>query len=240
MTLLEVSDLFAGYGAGDVVLHGVDLSLAAGQVTALTGVNGAGKTTLASALAGRVIPTAGQILFDGVEVTKTSVQDRVRKGIVLCPQGREVFPALSVAENIRLGAINRPVSTRKSAVEQIFDLIPLLTPFRSSRAGSLSGGQQQLVAIGRALAAQPEVLIVDEPSMGLAPTTVDSVYEILGALTSTGVALLVIEESPLRLVDLADHVVVMRGGEIVISGGASLLQDERVLTEALLGEGTAQ
>lgn len=240
MTLLEVSDLFAGYGAGDVVLHGVDLSLAAGQVTALTGVNGAGKTTLASALAGRVIPTAGQILFDGVEVTKTSVQDRVRKGIVLCPQGREVFPALSVAENIRLGAINRPVSTRKSAVEQIFDLIPLLTPFRSSRAGSLSGGQQQLVAIGRALAAQPEVLIVDEPSMGLAPTTVDSVYEILGALTSTGVALLVIEESPLRLVDLADHVVVMRGGEIVISGGASLLRDERVLTEALLGEGTAQ
>jgi len=240
MTLLEVSDLFAGYGAGDVVLHGVDLSLAAGQVTALTGVNGAGKTTLASALAGRVIPTAGRILFDGVEVTKTSVQDRVRKGIVLCPQGREVFPALSVAENIRLGAINRPVSTRKSAVEQIFDLIPLLTPFRSSRAGSLSGGQQQLVAIGRALAAQPEVLIVDEPSMGLAPTTVDSVYEILGALTSTGVALLVIEESPLRLVDLADHVVVMRGGEIVISGGASLLQDERVLTEALLGEGTAQ
>lgn len=240
MTLLEVSDLFAGYGAGDVVLHGVDLSLAAGQVTALTGVNGAGKTTLASALAGRVIPTAGQILFDGVEVTKMSMQDRVRKGIVLCPQGREVFPALSVAENIRLGAINRPVSTRKSAVEQIFDLIPLLTPFRSSRAGSLSGGQQQLVGIGRALAAQPEVLIVDEPSMGLAPTTVDSVHEILGALTSTGVALLVIEESPLRLVDLADHVVVMRGGEIVISGGASLLRDERVLTEALLGEGTAQ
>jgi len=240
MTLLEVSDLFAGYGAGDVVLHGVGLSLAAGQVTALTGVNGAGKTTLASALAGRVIPAAGQILFDGVEVTKSSVQERVRKGIVLCPQGREVFPALSVAENIRLGALNRPASTRKSAVEEIFDLIPLLTPFRNSRAGSLSGGQQQLVAIGRALAAQPRVLIVDEPSMGLAPTTVDSVYEILGALTSTGVALLVIEESPLRLVDLADHVVVLRGGEIVISGGASLLQDERVLTEALLGEGTAQ
>jgi branched-chain amino acid transport system ATP-binding protein len=183
-----------------------------------------------------VIPSSGQIRFDGEDVTKNPIQQRSRQGIVLCPQGREVFPALSTAENIRLGALNRPASVRKGAVEHIFELIPLLAPLRNNRAGSLSGGQQQLVAIGRALAAAPKVLIVDEPSMGLAPTTVDSVYEILGSLAALGMALLVIEESPLRLVDLADHVAVMRGGEIVISGGAELLQDERVLTEALLGE----
>lgn len=236
MSVLEATDLVAGYGAGDTVLHGVTLRLDAGKVTALTGVNGAGKTTLASALAGRVIPSSGRIIFEGVDVTRESIQDRCRRGVVLCPQGREVFPGLSAAENIRTGALARPASIRKAAVEEVFDLIPVLAPFRNSRAGSLSGGQQQLVAIGRALAAAPKVLIVDEPSMGLAPTIVTSVYDILATLKASGVALLVIEESPLRLVDLADHVVVIRKGEVVISGGAELLGDERVLTAALLGE----
>lgn len=236
MPVLEATDLIAGYGSGDTVLHGVSLTLGAGQVTALTGVNGAGKTTLASAVAGRVIPSSGKVTFQGADITKMPVQERCRLGIVLCPQGREVFPSLSAAENVRMGALTRPASARKSAVEDVFELIPALAAFRNSRAGSLSGGQQQIVAIGRALAAAPQVLIVDEPSMGLAPAIVDSVYEILGALTENGVSLLVIEESPLRLVDLADHVVVMRGGEIVMSGGAEMLQDERVLTAALLGE----
>lgn len=237
MSVLEATQVVAGYGAGDTVLHGVSLSLSQGSVTALTGVNGAGKTTLASALAGRVIPTSGKVTFDGADITRVPVQERSRRGIVLCPQGREVFPGLTTAENIRLGALNRPASGRRAAVEEIFELIPLLVPFRSSRAGSLSGGQQQLVAIGRALAAAPKVLIVDEPSMGLAPAVVDSVYQILSSLKEAGVSMLVIEESPLRLVELADHVIVMRGGETIISGGAELLKDERVLTAALLGEG---
>lgn len=236
MSVLEATDLVAGYGAGDTVLHGVTLGLEAGRVTALTGVNGAGKTTLASALAGRVIPTSGRVAFDGLEVTKMPIQERSRLGIVLCPQGREVFAGLTSAENVRLGTLNRPKSERKRAVDEIFELIPVLAPFRGSRAGSLSGGQQQLVALGRALAAGPRVLIVDEPSMGLAPAIVDSVYKILGSLKETGVSMLVIEESPLRLVDLADNVVVLRGGEVVISGGSELLADERVLTAALLGE----
>uniref|UniRef100_UPI00405348A7 ATP-binding cassette domain-containing protein n=1 Tax=Microbacterium sp. LWH7-1.2 TaxID=3135257 RepID=UPI00405348A7 len=124
-------------------------------------MNGAGKTTLASVLAGRVIPSSGQIHFDGGDVTKSPIHQRSRHGIVLCPQGREVFPALSTAENIRLGALTRPASARKGAVERIFELIPLLAPLRNNRAGSLSGGQQQMVAIGRALAAEPKVLIVD-------------------------------------------------------------------------------
>lgn len=236
MSVLEATDLIAGYGAGDTVLHGVNIELTAGKVTALTGVNGAGKSTLASVLAGRVSPTSGRIVFDGVDVTTMTIQERYRRGIVLCPQGREVFAGLSTAENIRLGALARPTSERKTAVEEIFDSIPALAKFRNSRAGSLSGGQQQLVAVGRALAAAPKLLIVDEPSMGLAPAVVDSVYRILELLKETGVPLMVIEESPLRLVNLADHVVVMRGGEIVISGGSELLRDEQVLTSALLGE----
>lgn len=234
--VLDATDLVAGYGAGDTVLHEVSVTLKAGEVTALTGVNGAGKSTLAGALAGRVIPSSGRITFNGTDVTKMPIQARSRSGLVLCPQGREVFPGLSSAENIRMGALTRARSDRKAAVEEIFDVIPALAPFRDSRAGSLSGGQQQLVAIGRALAAGPKVLIVDEPSMGLAPAIVDSVYEILSTLKVSGVALLVIEESPLRLVDLADHVIVMRAGLVVISGGVQLLQDERVLTAALLGE----
>lgn len=236
MSVLEATDLIAGYGAGDTVLHGVTIALDAGKVTALTGVNGAGKSTLASVLAGRVIPTSGRIVFDGVDVTTMTIQERYLRGIVLCPQGRQVFADLSAAENIRLGALARPASERKHAVEGIFDSIPALAKFRNSRAGSLSGGQQQLVAVGRALAAAPKMLIVDEPSMGLAPAVVDSVYRILEVLKGTGVPLLVIEESPLRLADLADHVVVMRGGQIVISGGPELLRDEQVLTSALLGE----
>ncbi|WP_422758508.1 ABC transporter ATP-binding protein [Paenarthrobacter sp. C1] len=237
MSVLKAVNVVAGYGAGDKVLHEVSLTLAAGQVTALTGVNGAGKSTLASALAGRLIPSAGTITLDETEVTRLSIQDRSRRGVVLCPQGREVFAGLTVAENIRLGAMTRPSSARKDAVEAIFEMIPVLAQFRSSRAGALSGGQQQLVAVGRALAADPKVLIVDEPSMGLAPAVVDSVYDLLSDLKETGVALLVIEESPLRLVDLADHVVVLRGGEVTTSGGAELLRDEGILTAALLGEG---
>lgn len=237
MSVLKAVDLVVGYGAGDKVLHEVSLTLTAGQVTALTGVNGAGKSTLASALAGRLIPSSGKITMDHTDVTRLSIQDRSRRGIVLCPQGREVFAGLTVAENIRLGALTRPSSARKAAVDSIFEMIPVLAQLRSSRAGGLSGGQQQLVALGRALAAGPRVLIVDEPSMGLAPAVVDSVYSLLGELKQTGVALLVIEESPLRLVDLADHVVVLRGGEVTTSGGAELLRDEQILTAALLGEG---
>lgn len=237
MSVLKAVDLVAGYGAGDKVLHEVSITLGAGQVTALTGVNGAGKSTLASALAGRLIPSSGKITLDDVDVTRSSIQDRSRRGIVLCPQGREVFAGLTVAENIRLGALTRASSARKAAVEAIFELIPVLSELRGNRAGALSGGQQQLVALGRALAADPKVLIVDEPSMGLAPAVVDSVYDLLGGLKETGVSLLVVEESPLRLVDLADRVVVLRGGEVTTSGGAELLRDEEFLTSALLGEG---
>lgn len=240
MPLLEATGLVAGYASGSKVLHDVDIALDAGSVTALTGVNGAGKSTLAATLTGRLLPSAGQVVLDGDDVTRVPIQERTRHGIVLCPQGREVFAGLTVAENVRLGAIGRPSVERAEAVEQVLEAIPVLAKFRSSRAGSLSGGQQQLVAVGRALAAGPRVLVVDEPSMGLAPSTVDEVYGILGKLHETGVALLVIEESPLRLVGLAEHVVVMRGGEIVRRGGSELLEDEKVLTAALLGEGVRQ
>lgn len=238
MTLLEARGIKAGYGPGNTVLHGVDISLDASGVTALTGVNGAGKTTLASALAGRIPITGGSLRHSGEDVATSSLQHRVSRGIVLCPQGREVFPDLTVHENLRVGSLTIPKADRGDMIDQVMAELPILKDFLDTKAGSLSGGQQQLLALGRAVIAQPKVLLVDEPSMGLAPGIVDTVYAYLRTLHARGVALLVIEESPLRLVGLADQVLVMRRGEIIREGGAELLQDEAVLTSALLGEGT--
>jgi branched-chain amino acid transport system ATP-binding protein len=239
MALLEAAGLRAGYGSGNQVLHGVDVSLDPSGVTALSGVNGAGKSTLAGVLAGRIGVSAGTILFEGTPITATPIQERVRRGIVLCPQGREVFPQLSVAENLRLGALPLPPGQRSAAIDDVLDALPVLATFLATAAGSLSGGQQQLLALGRAAAARPRVLIVDEPSMGLAPSVVDTVYAYLRRLHEEGVALLVIEESPLRLNGLADHVMVLRRGQVTQRGGVELLANEAVLTSALLGEGAS-
>lgn len=237
MALLEATGIEAGYGSGNQVLHGIDLSLDPSGVTALSGVNGAGKSTLAAALAGRLRVTRGRLTFEGEDITSSSIQDRVRHRIVLCPQGREVFPQLTVLENLRLGALPLPTSQRAQSIDEVLDVLPVLANFSSALAGSLSGGQQQLLALGRASVARPRILIVDEPSMGLAPAVVETVYAYLRSMHDSGVALLVIEESPLRLSGLADHVVVLRRGEVAQRGGPELLADEAVLTSALLGEG---
>lgn len=237
MALLEATGIHAGYGAGNQVLHGIDLALDPSGVTALSGVNGAGKSTLAAVLAGRIRSSAGDLAFEGQSIAEVSVQERVRRGIVLCPQGREVFSTLSVGENLRLGALPLPSADRRASIDEVLDALPVLAKFIAAAAGSLSGGQQQLLALGRAAAARPKVLIVDEPSMGLAPLVVQEIYRYLRRLRDGGTALLVIEESPLRLSDLADHVVVLRRGEVARQGGPELLADEEVLTSALLGEG---
>lgn len=236
MALLDAQGLVAGYAVGHQVLHGVSLSLDPSGVTAMSGVNGAGKTTLANALAGRLPVTLGRITFNGRDITHIPVQERVRLGIVLCPQGREIFPDLSVMEHLRIGALNLPKGERSASIDEILASIPVLSNFLDVRAKSLSGGQQQLLAVGRAVVARPRVLIVDEPSMGLAPAIVDTIYDYLRALHERGTALLVIEESPLRLVGLADHLMILRRGIVAREGGSELLRDETVLTTALLGE----
>jgi branched-chain amino acid transport system ATP-binding protein len=223
---LEVETIDAGYGRLGV-LHGVSLRVSPGELVAVVGANGAGKTTLLRAIDGILTPTAGSIRLHGEDITGTPTEKLAAKGLAHVPENRLVFPSLSVRDNLRLGGWSRP---REDRTEEALELFPRLRPRLAQAAGSLSGGEQQMLAIGRALMSAPSVLILDEPSIGLAPMIVAEIMTVLGQLrTDRGIAILLVEQNVRASFKIADRGVVMQRGRVVLEGStAELLADDDV------------
>lgn len=233
--LLKVDGLRSGYGRIEA-LHGVSLEVRPGEVVALVGGNGAGKTTLLRAISGVQPITAGAVRFAGTDLTRTSAHARVKAGIAQVPEGRQIFSPLSIEDNLRLGAYLRKDAEIAADLERIYTLFPVLKERRKNPAGGLSGGQQQMLAIGRAMMSRPRLLLLDEPSMGLAPVLVDQVFAIIARLRAEeAVTVFLVEQNAFAALSIADRGYVIETGEIAMTGsGRELLTDERV-REAYLG-----
>ncbi len=234
--LLKVSGLHAGYGRAEV-LTGLDLRLRQGEVVTVIGPNGAGKSTTLNALMG-VLPARGQVLFDGEDVNGLGLEERVMKGLALVPEKRELFTTMSVEDNLVLGGF-RPMRLGlkdwRDELERVYALFPRLKERRAQLAGTLSGGERQMLAVGRALMARPKLLMLDEPSLGLAPLIVKEVFRIVAQLREAGVSILLIEQNARAALEVADYGYVLETGEIALEGkAADLAKDPRVI-EAYLG-----
>jgi branched-chain amino acid transport system ATP-binding protein len=232
--LLEVAHLRAGYGKIDI-LHDVSIALERGTLCAIVGANGAGKTTLLRAISGIVAKRGGSVHFDGADVTALAPHQLVRKGIVQVPEGRRMLAQMSVEENLQVAAAVRG-APGFAAIDGLFDRFPILRTRRNVPAGSLSGGEQQMLAIARALAAGPTALLLDEPSMGLAPKLVDEIFAIIAAERTNGTSILLVEQNARRALALADRAYVMERGRIVLEGTGRELLANRAVTTAYLGE----
>lgn len=237
--MLIVENLHAGYGNSEV-LHGVNLEVKAGSVVALIGANGAGKTTTLRTISGLIKPTQGRILLNGCVIQAQEAADIARLGLIHAPEGRHVFGPLSVEDNLFLGAyryLPRFFGYRQRAqaqLDKIYELFPILKQRAIQQVGTLSGGEQQMLAIGRALMAKPKIMLLDEPSMGLAPVIIQEVFATLRLLKETGITLLLVEQFAQRALEVADYAYVMERGHIVTAGTPTQLQqDERVLTAYL-------
>ena len=234
--LLEVAGLHAGYGKIDV-LHGVDIALDAGTLCAIVGANGAGKTTLLLAISSLIAKRGGTVTFAGEDVTKLAPHVLVRRGLLHVPEGRRMLAQMSVEENLQVAAAARG-SAGVASLGGLFDRFPILRTRRNVAAGSLSGGEQQMLAIARALAAGPKALLLDEPSMGLAPKLVDEIFEIVASERAAGTSILLVEQNARRALKLADRAYVMERGRIVLAGSGAELLDNRDVTTAYLGAAT--
>jgi branched-chain amino acid transport system ATP-binding protein len=235
-TLLEVSDLHAGYGRAEV-LTGLNLKLDRGQVITVIGPNGAGKSTTLNALMG-VLPSRGRVRFDGVDLAEATLEDRVMLGMALVPEKRELFTTMPVEDNLVLGgyrAMRLRVPNWRGALERVYGLFPRLKERRAQLAGTLSGGERQMLAVGRALMSGPKLLMLDEPSLGLAPLVVRDIFNTIERLRTEGVSILLVEQNARAALQVADHGYVLETGEIVLDGpAAALAQDARVI-ETYLG-----
>ncbi len=233
--LLSLENVAAGYGQVRI-LRALSLSVAPGAVTALIGGNGAGKTTVMRTIAGAIGAQAGRLLFGGQDITAWPAHRRVDAGLVLVPEGRLVFPTMTVEENLRLGAIARRArGAARARRDEIYDMFPRLRERRDQRAGTMSGGEQQMLAIGRGLMADPTMILLDEPTLGLAPVMANEIFAIVRDLRARGLTVLIAEQDVRQTLAVADHGHVVENGDVVLSGpGTSLAADERV-REAYLG-----
>jgi branched-chain amino acid transport system ATP-binding protein len=232
--LLTIEGLRAGYGAVEV-LRGVDLHMAPGELVALLGSNGAGKTTLNSVVSGLVPTWAGRVVFDGQDLTGAHYRRVVQAGLIQVPEGRKVFPNLSVLENLELGAFTRARARRAENLLRVFDTFPRLRERQSQLAGTMSGGEQQMLAIGRGLMAEPKLLILDEPSLGLSPLLVEEMFALIAQLRSSGLAVLLVEQNVGQSLEIADRAYVMENGLIRFSGTSAELLASDTLRQAYLG-----
>ena len=226
MTLLTVDELDCRYGLLQAV-RGVSFDIAQSEIVALIGANGAGKTTLLRAIAGAHRPHSGRVTFDGADVTRLPAHRRVSLGIALVPEGRRLFPSLTVEENLRVAAVGK--RRGRWNVQAVLDAFPLLQARRKMPAANLSGGEQQAVAIGRALMSNPRLLLLDEVSLGLAPVVVDAVYRSLANVISEGATVLLVEQDLTRALRVAGRVICMLEGRVVLEGAAQSLDRNRVI-----------
>ena len=226
--MLRIENLHSGYGRIEA-LHDVSLDVSAGEVVALLGANGAGKTTLLRAISGVQPVTSGQIRFEDRRIERMPAHRRVLLGIAQVPEGRQLFAPLSVEDNLKLGAWTRRASDLTADIAGIFTMFPILSEMRHTAAGALSGGQQQMLAIGRALMSKPKLVLLDEPSMGLAPILVDQIFNIVAQLKRSGQTILLVEQNARAALAIADRGYVIETGRITVGGdAATLLADPRV------------
>lgn len=227
MTILQVENVVSGYGAM-AVLHGLSLEVEEGQIVSILGPNGAGKTTLLKTIFGVLKPRKGKIYFKGEDITGLPPERLVRMGIAYIPQEYNIFPSLTVQENLEMGAFVRKDNCRPR-LEEIYKLFPDLANRRKSRAGDLSGGMRQMLAIGRALMLNPDLLLLDEPSTGLAPFLVDAIFERVKSLNEQGVTILLVEQNAYKALQISDRAYVLEGGEKRAEGSAKeMLEDEEI------------
>lgn len=232
--MLEIDDLHAGYRKLEI-LHGLAMHVDKHEIVSLIGANGAGKTTTLRSIAGLIGTTGGRIVFDGQELQGSRPDVIVRSGLVHVAQDRALFGDLQVSENLDMGAYTQPRSSIKSSLDQVFDLFPILAERRKQQANTLSGGQQQMLAIGRALMGRPTCLTLDEPSVGLAPNLVTQVLRAITVIRDSGVTVLIVEQNAKQALAISDRAYVIESGSIVLEGsGAELIDDSRV-REAYLG-----
>ncbi len=232
--MLEVTDLHAGYGPFEV-LHGLSLNVAAGEIVAVLGANGVGKTTLNRALSGVIPVRGGRIRFDGADITATGYDAIVKAGLIHVPEGRKIFPNLSVRDNLLLGAWLRGRAERARNLEEVLTLFPRLRERLAQYAGSMSGGEQQMLAIGRGLMAQPRLLILDEPSLGLSPLLTEEVFALIARLHAGGMSILLVEQNVVQSLAIAQRAYVVEHGRIALSGPAADLAEDPRLRAAYLG-----
>jgi branched-chain amino acid transport system ATP-binding protein len=232
--VLEVSGLRAGYGAIEI-LRGVDIAVGAGEIVALLGSNGAGKSTLNNNLCGLYRPFGGTIRFDGADITGARSTRIVEAGLVQVPEGRRVFPNLSVRENLELGSYRRGRTARARNLDHAVAIFPRLKERWTQTAGTLSGGEQQMLAIGRGLMSEPKLLILDEPSLGLSPILVEEMFALVGRLNAGGLAILLVEQNVVQSLAIAHRAYVLEGGRIALSGKASELAEHPGLRKSYLG-----
>jgi len=233
--MLRIETLAAGYG--DVqVLHGVSLDVSASEAVALVGANGAGKTTLLRAIIGLLPVSAGRVEFKGESLGGLSANRVVERGLVLVPEGRALFPFMTVQENLELGSYNaRARPYRRQSLDRVFFLLPRLSERRRQLGGSLSGGEQQMCAIGRGLMAKPDLLLLDEPSLGLAPLLVQEIFALIGALRAEGMTVLLVEQHVKQALSIADRGLVLENGRIALAGKSAELLSNRSLRAAYMG-----
>ena len=233
--MLEIDHLVAGYG-GVPVLHDVSVTIGAGEIVGLLGANNAGKTTLINALSGMVKPMSGRILFQGEDISKMTPQARVEAGIVQVPEGRLVFPDMTIRENLLLGGINaRARIARPRQMDKVLGLFPRLAERLAQNAGSLSGGEQQMLAIGRGLMAEARVLMLDEPSLGLSPLFVQYIFEIIDKLHAGGLTILLVEQNLNLTLRHAKRCYVLERGQVAVEGEANVVRNDPRTRSAYLG-----
>ena len=235
MILLQAENLQVYYG-GIHALRGVCLKIEQGQIVSLIGANGAGKTTTFKVIVGLVRPRSGAVFFLGDEITRLSTHAVIQRGIAVSPEGRRVFGNMTVMENLELGAYNRSAGEFEKGIEYVFSIFARLAERRTQLAGTLSGGEQQMLAFGRALMSRPQLVLLDEPSLGLAPLMVDEVFKAIRKVNGEGATILLIEQNAVAALNIADYAYVLETGTVVLEGpGSQLLKDERV-RKAYLGE----
>ncbi len=231
--MLKINQLSAGYD-GLTVVHGVDLTVQSGSLTVLVGANGAGKTTLLKAIAG-VIANSGAVEFDGEDITRASVSDRVARGLALVPEGRHLFPDMTVEENIELGGFLVGRRDRRRSIDKVMGLFPRLAERRRQFAGTMSGGEQQMLAIGRALVSAPRLLMLDEPSLGLAPKIVAELFKIVRDINASGTSVLLVEQNVRQAMRIASYSYVLERGSIAAEGSGERLLQSDIIRQSYLG-----
>jgi len=232
--MLEVQGLIAGYD-GAPVLRGIDLSVQAGEIVAVLGANGVGKTTLNRALSGLIKPLAGAIRFLDEDIAGRAPPKIVGAGLIHVPEGRRIFPTMSVRHNLELGSYRRGRPARAANLERMFSLFPRLRERQGQLAGTLSGGEQQMLAIGRGLMGEPKLLILDEPSLGLSPLLVEEMFALIARIAGEGLAVLLVEQNVVQSLALAARAYVLENGRVVVSGDSATLAADPALRQAYLG-----
>ena len=231
--MLQVENLVVKYG-NIAAVKGISLDVAEGEIISVVGANGAGKSTTVNTIAGIVKMTSGKIIYNGIDISKTTPQERVKQGIILAPEGRQMFNEMSVKENLLMGAYLQDSASANQMFDTIFDLFPILKSRLKQPAGTLSGGEQQMLCIGRAMMSKPKLLMLDEPSLGLAPLIVKEIFELIKRIREMGCTILLIEQN-VRMALVSDRAYVMQTGEVVISGNSKDVVNMPEVQEAYLG-----